>query len=127
MTPRAERLLLWLEEMLPKIFEPFTIGINDLKSGHRALQTGLDALNQKVNSMSHTLDEVLANEKAQTAALENMKVLFQAKVATVPGLTADQQTQIDEIFSAQTTNAAEIAAEVAALTPAPAAPATPAA
>ncbi|MDD5277712.1 MAG: hypothetical protein PHR16_16720 [Methylovulum sp.] len=113
--------------MLPKIFEPFTIGINDLKSGHRALQTGLDALNQKVNSMSHTLDEVLANEKAQTAALENMKVLFQAKVATVPGLTADQQTQIDEIFSAQTTNAAEIAAEVAALTPAPAAPATPAA
>jgi len=121
MTPRAERLIRWLG----LAFEPFAIGVADLKQGLHALQSGQNALNEKVNSMSHTLDEVLANEKSLLTAIQSLPALLQAKLATVPGLTADQQTQIDEIFAAQTTNAAEIAAEVAALTPA--APATPAA
>lgn len=78
--------------------------------------------------MSHTLDEVLANEKAQTAALDGLKVLIQTKLSAVSGLTADQQAQIDEIFATQTTNAAEIAADVATLTPAVVVdPSTPAA
>jgi len=114
-------LLLWLEETLPRFFESIPLGINDLKHG-------LDALNQKVHAMSHTLDEVLANEKSLLTAIQSLPALLQAKLATVPGLTADQQAQIDAIFAAQTTNASEIAAEVAALTPAGVvAPSTPAA
>ena len=123
MTPRAERLIRWLG----LAFGPFSIGITDLKLGLHAIQTGQDALNQKVSEMATKadIDAALATLKITVeTALGDLKTAIANNAASTAAATAaDYDAVVASIGAIQTETATAIAAVPVAAAPAPATPA----
>lgn len=70
----------------------------------------------KENQIMATLQDDVDAIAAETTAIGSLTVFIQGledKIGALPGLTADQQAQIDSIFDGVTKNAASITAAMA--------------
>ena|ERR1700720_3822136 len=91
-----------------------------LKRHHAEVLALLNQILDKENIMATTTAQLLAEATAQTsivASVQSAISALQAAVSAVPGLTAQQQSDIDAAFAALTNNDAALAKAIAANTP----------
>ncbi len=78
------------------------------------------ALQQRIDEMAHTLDELMLAVSAETTVVDSVVVLVKElrdQIAAIPDMTPEMQAKVDSLFDAVTADASKLAGVVTVNTP----------